>query len=881
MLDHLRYVARSLLRMRQVDGDLNDELAFHVDRETEKYVALGMPPAEARRRALVALGGLEKTKEAHRDRRGSRWLEDAVKDARYSIRALGREPSLAVTAILTLAIAIGANTAIFSAVNAVLLQPLPFGDPSSLVMVGENNPEFKWHMAEAAPANYLDWQARVAGFQDAMAYVDFPQSSTLIVNGEPRLLTVSFVTGNFFAVLGVNPQRGRLFQDQETWESATPVMVLSDRTWRRDFGADPEIVGKTVSLNGIARLVVGIAPRGLAFPWPTVDVWAPMAWQKSQVSATGFRRAHWLRVIARLRPGVSAEQANAQVRGVAANLRAEYPATNKVMDAELVPLLRFLVGDTRLPLQILLAAVGLLLLIACANVGHLLLIRAGSREREVALRVALGAGRLRLARQALTESLMLSLLGGAAGLALGWLGTRTLTALLPAGMLRVVSFGVDWTVVTYVFAVTTACGLLFGTAPAVWTSRRDPNDALKSGGRTSGHSAHLHRWGQRLAVFEVALALLLTVSAALLVRSYAMLQRVDPGFDPHGVLTASIQLPRARLNSAQGVAFFNNLVERLQAVPGVSNAAAVTQLPMTAPGWSSDFSLEGASAGHFSSPLLHRQVTPDYFRTMHVPLLLGRVFTSADRGTASVVVINDAFARQYFKDADPIGQRITFDRVPDSTSTWRTIVGVVGSEHQTTPATPPQIEAFAPIAQESSSQMTIVARTAGDPLSIGPAIRRIVAQLDPQLVVADIKPMSDVYATAIARDRFLMTLLSLFGVVGLVLAVVGVYGVVAQLARSRMREMGIRIALGAQAGSVSWLIVRRGLILTAIGAITGTGVALVATRGLRRLLYGVAPTDPLTFVVVLGALFTATLVASLLPGLKAARVDPTQTLREE
>lgn len=882
MFERLRYRMHALLRGRRLDHELGDELAFHVDRETEKNIAAGMSASEARRRALVAMGGLEKTKEAHRDGRGTRWADDVVADARYAVRGLRRNPGLAAAAILTLALAIGANTAIFSAVNAVLLQPLPFANPSRLVMVGENNPEFNWHMADAAPANYLDWRARVPAFRDAMAYADFPQSATLLGTGSPRLVTSAYVTGNFFSVLGVPAQRGRVFRDDETWSRGAGVVVLSDRLWRDEFRADPSLVGKTVSIDGKDLVVVGIAPRSFAFPWQSVDLWAPLAWQKDQTSKVSFRRAHWLRVVARLREGVTAEQAAAQLTAVATSLKTEYPATNRVMDAELAPLHRFLVGDTRLPLLVLLGSVGLLLLIACANVGNLLLVRAASREREVALRAALGASGPRLVRQALTESLILSVFGGAVGLAIGWWGTRTLGGLVPAGMLRVDRFDIDWPVVGFVIAVTTACGLLFGIAPAAWVSRRDPNDALKSGSRSFGHGAHLHRWGQWLAVTEVAIALLLTIGGGLLVHSYAMLQRVSPGFDPHGVITATIHLPGARYDSSRKiVAFFDDFVSRVRMLPGVSDAGAATHLPLTVPGWSSDFSVQGASAGHFSEPLLHRQVTPDYFRTMRVPLLRGRWFTSADRGPPYVVVINDVFARQYFKDHDPIGQQVAFDRTPSATSTWRTIVGVVGSEHQTTPATPAQIEAFAPITQELSAEMTLVARTAGDPAALGPAIRRVVSDLDPQLAIERIQPMADIQAASMARDRFLMLLLSLFGVVGFVLAAVGVYGVVAQLARGRVREMGIRLALGASVGSVRWLVVRRGLELTLIGLVAGALVALVATRAMARLLYGVAPTDPLTFGIVTLGLLSASLVASWLPGVKAGRVDPVRSLREE
>ncbi|HKW09997.1 MAG TPA: ABC transporter permease [Gemmatimonadaceae bacterium] len=884
MLNRLRYAAAALLGRARVDRDLDDEIAFHIDRETERNVERGLTPDEARRQALVMFGGAERLKEAHRDARGTRWLEDVVSDARYALRGLKRNWALTIAAIGTLALVIGANTAIFSAVDAVLLRPLPFADPDRLVMIGENNREFLWHMADAAPANYLDWRARVPGFSDAMAYADFPLSVTLMVDGAPQLAPAAIVTGNFFSVLGINAEIGRTLRDEETWRGGANVVVISDRLWRRTLGGKASIVGSTISIGGAPATVVGVAPPSFRFPRADVDIWTPISWPKEQVSAISFRRAHWLRVVARLKPGVSAADASVQLRDVAQQLKVEYPVTNRIMEAELAPLHRFLVGDTRLPLLIVLGAVGLLLLIACANVGNLQLVRAASRQREVAVRVALGAGRLRLMRQAFTESLLLAAIGGALGIVLGWLGTRLLVALQPAdgSMVPVAGFTVDWRVAAFVLGISAVCGLLFGLAPAAWSSGRSPNEALAAGGRAGSQSSRVRGWSEKLAVVEVAIALALTVGAGLLVRSYSRLLNVDPGFDSRNVLATSIELPPTRYNTAASTSqFFEQLVARVRAIPGVVNVAAVTQLPLTMPGWSSDFSIEGASAGNFSVSLVHRQVTPDYFQTMRVPLLRGRWFTTADRGAPYVIVINDEFARTYFKGQDPVGQRITFDKTPDSSSTWRTIVGVVGSEHQISPATPPANEAIAPFTQEQSRSMSIIARTSGDPVAIAPAVRRSVSELDPQLAIASIRTMADVRAASMSRDRFLMTLLSLFGVLGFVLAIVGVYGVVAQLARSRTREMGIRIALGARGSAVQWLVVRHGLVITTLGVVIGGAGALLGARVLARVLYGIAPTDAPTFLLVIAALIGAALAASWLPALRSGRVDPVMILRDE
>ena len=883
MLDQLRYVLASLFYRDRMNRGLDDEIAHHIELETRKNIAGGMPPAEAHRQAVLAFGSVQSLREAHQDGRGTRWLSDLAADVRHSFRILARTPALTAAAILTLALAIGADTAIYSAVNAVLVRPLPFRDPQRLVMAGENNKDFLWHMADAAPANYLDWRARVAGFQDAMAYSDFGLNATLVVDGTPRLVSRASVTGNFFSVLGIAQQRGEGFTDADTWGTGPLRVVISDRLWTA-LGRDPGLVGRSIPVDGQPALVVGIAPRGFAFPRPDVDLWTPMGWTKEEVAERPFRRAHWARVIARLKPGVSVETANAQLVAVAEQLKVEYPETNRIMEAELVPLHRFLAGDTRLPLLVLMGAVSLLLLIACANVASLSLILAAARSRETAIRAALGAGRGRLVRQALAESLVLSGSGGVAGLGLGWVGTRVLSMLLPpdGSLLPVDTVSLDWRVALYAALVSVACGLLFGIAPALWASQRAPGDALASSSRGASANVQVRRWGARLAIAEVAIALALSVAAGLLVRSYGKLQGVDPGFDPTNVLAVSIELPGNRYADGPPIRqFFEQLLERVRGFPGVSDVAAVTRLPLTEPGWSSSFSIAGASGGNFNASVLHRQVTADYFRTMRVPLREGRAFTTADAGPPYVVVVNDVFARRYFTGADPVGQRICFDEKPDSNSTWRTIIGVVGSEHQVTPGTPPDIEVIAPFTQETSHAMAVVARTQGDPMVLAPLVRRAVGELDPELAITRIETMSEVRSVSMARDRFLMTLVSMFGILGVALAVVGVYGVLAELARERMREMGIRIALGAEARAVQWLIVRRGLVFGSAGVGLGLVLALVGSRGLSRLLFGVSPLDLVTFAAVAVTLLAGTLVASWLPAWRSGRIDPIAILREE
>ena len=874
---------RALLRPRSTEKALDDEIQFHIEQETEKNTRLGMSREEARRQALVQFGGLTQAREAHHDVYAARPVEDFVADARYTMRTMRRTPALAAAAILTLALGVGANTAIFSAVNAVILRPLPFPNPDQLYMVWEENPEKGWDKQVAAPANMLDWREQVGAFADVMGYTDLFGTSILSGDGDPSVVTPALATGNFFSVLGVRAALGRTFTDAETWSTGQNVAVLSHRLWRDRFRSDPGVVGRTIQLDGTAVQVVGVMPAGFAFPNEQIDLWQPWAWSPGQRQQISFRRAHYVSVIARVKPGVAQETANAQLQAVVKRLQRDYPATNTFMGAGITPLHEFLVGDTRLPLLVLLAAVGLLLLIACANVGNLMLVKASGREREAALRLALGAGRRRLVRQALTESLVMALLGGAAGVALGWWGTRALQAMQPAGMLRVSSFDFDWVVLGYVLAITTVSALLFGIAPALWSSRRLPLDALKEGGRGGSDSRRVRRWGERLVVAEVALALMLSIGAGLLVRSLLQLRNVDAGFDPNGVLAVKLSLPSGRYDTgAKATTFFLGLEERLRGIPGVQGAGGVSQLSLTSSGYTSDFTIAGWPGGKYGSEVVHRRVTTDYFKVMKTPILAGRAFTADDRADGpQVIIINEAFARKHFQGEDPIGKRVTFDRIPDSTSTWNTIVGVVKSQHQTKLSLEPQIEAFEPLAQSPTGGMSMVLRTAGDPASLGPAVRRAVAEIDPTLAIESMRTMHEVRAQSLARERFLTTLLLLFASVGLALAVVGVYGVMAQMARRRIREMGIRLALGAQANDVRWLVVRNGLKVVATGLVIGTAGALLATRAMQTLLFGVASKDPLTFLSVPVVLVLTALIATWMPAMAASRADPATALRAE
>ncbi|HSA56210.1 MAG TPA: ABC transporter permease [Gemmatimonadaceae bacterium] len=897
MSDHIRSGVRRLFDLAartpgQVRREVDDEVALHLELRIRQLEARGYTPEAARAEALRRMGGsIDEVRHrlqhsaAHREHRlrARERMSDFMRDVRRSLRGLARRPTFAVVAILTLALGIGANAAIYTVLHAVVLRPLPFRDPERLVMLWEEHAERGWYKQDAAPANMLDWREQVAAFEDVAAYPSFESSTTLMQEGRTELLSAMEVTGNFFSVLGVPALTGRTFTVAETWATGERIVMISERLWRTRFAADPGLVGRSIELGGRPAQVIGVVPSSFAFPGRDPDVWFRTGWAPDDRSQVWFRRAHWLDVIARLRPGVAPQEAEAQLEVVVSRLERDYPETNRGMGAGLTPLHEFLVGDTRGPLLVLQGAVLLLLIIACANVGNLLLVRAADREREAVLRLALGASRGRVVREALIDSVALSALGGLAGLVLGAWGTKALVALQPERMLPVGDIHLNTSVVLFVLAITILSAVLFGVAPAAWSGLRAPADALKEGGRSST-SRSVRRWGNALVVGEVAIALLMAVGAGLLMRSFWQLQRVDPGVDVAGVLSTTLALPPGRFDSAAKVrGYHDGLLQRVRGLPGVESAAIVSELPMTARGWSSDFSVEGRPPRDHAVEVVHREISPDYHRVMRVPLVAGRTFSDTDRGDAPLVVlINEALADRYFSGESPLGRRIAFDRVPDSTSVWRTIVGVVGNEHQEELEQAPRPEFFAPYAQDQvRSRMPLVVRTSGDAAALEGPLRRLVAELDPSVAIAWVRPMTVVRDRALARQRFIMTLVLVFGAVGLALAIVGVYGIMAQVAARRTREIGIRVALGASTSRVQWLVVRHGLRLVVAGIVLGAGVALAATGLLRALLFGVSPSDPVTFAAVAALLVAATLAASWVPAWRASRVDPAITLRSE
>lgn len=808
-------------------------------------------------------------------------MDGALLDLRFALRAIGRNPGFAAVVALVLALGIGANTAIFSLVNAALLRLLPVREPERLVAIRESNPEKGWVHETAAPANMLDWREGVAAFQDVAAHGGVG-TSTLTDLGEPEVVRSVQVTGNFFQVLGVEAALGRTFREEETWAGA-PTVILSDGFWARRFGRDPSVLGRMLMLDGVAHEVVGVMPPGLTFPAHELDVWTPTQWDPSWRTQVFFRRAHWMNAIARLRPGVTLEQANAELQVVVRRLQQEYPETNRVMGAGIYPLHQFLTAEIRAPLLVLQGGVLLLLLAACANVGNLLLVRAAGRRREMAVRAALGAGTARNVRLALTESLLLSVLGGVAGFAVGLIAVRASAGLLPAELAPVEGAVLDPRVLAFALATTLLAGLAFGAVPALAGTRVELTDALKEGARGGTASRRTVRGGHVLVAVEVALALVLVLGAGLLTRSFMALREVDPGFRSEDRISARISLPPVKYDVPEKAwAFYDGLLERLASSPGVRAVGVARMLPLTGTSYTSDFVAEGWAPGEFGAEVAHQSVSPSYFEAMGIPLLRGRPLQSTDRAdTEPVLLINEALARRYFPDEDPIGKRIAFDRRPGPGTKWWRVVGVVGDTRQREIATAPQIEVYKTYWQDPARALVVVVHGTRPERELVRALRDAVASLDADIPLADVRPLEQIYAEALSRDRLLLVLIGAFGGLALVLAVLGVYGVASQAALQRTQEIGIRIALGARGSDVLRLVVLQALVPVGAGVLLGLAAGLIAMRLMEGVLFEVEPTDPVTFLVVPLVLAAAAIIASWLPARSAMRADAVAALRAE
>ncbi|HKP85374.1 MAG TPA: ABC transporter permease [Blastocatellia bacterium] len=800
-----------------------------------------------------------------------------LQDLRYGLRMFLKKPGFAVVVAVTLALGIGANTAIFSVVNAVLLRPLPYRQPDRLVAIWETNPIKGWTDAPAAPANFYDWEEQNEVFEGMAAYST--GSYTLTGKDEPERVRGLSVTGNIFSVVGVEAALGRGLLPEETWEGKSQVAVLSNALWKRRFGEDAGIIGQTISIDGQSYTVVGVMPDGFYFPSKEIELWVPWGFNPTQIPK--FRRPHFARVVARLKSGVTREQARANMDTIASRLEQQYPGTNTKMGVGLGPLREWIVSDTKEPLLILLGAVGFILLIACANIANLLLARSAARTKEVAIRTALGAGRLRLVRQLLTESLLISVVGGALGLLLAVWGRDLLLAFSPGNIPRFDEISIDGRVFGFTLGVTILTTLIFGLIPALASSKVDLTLSLKEGGQ-KGSSAQHNRARSLFVVLEIAFALVLLIGAGLMIKSFLRLQQVHPGFNTENLLTLRVSLPESKYKEGQqATAFFEQAMERIKHLPGVTDVGATSLLPLKGTSWTSDFTIEGRPPEEYGKEVRHKEVTPNYFRAMGVPLVKGRVFADSDtKDSPVVIVINETLARRFFADEDPIGKRLKFSK-PEVEDTWVTIAGVVGDEKDEGLGVEVRPEIYQPQSQNPQSGMDIVARTAIDPRGLISAVRGEIWALDKDVPVYAIRTMNEVLYDSVARERFTMLLLAAFAGVALILSAVGIYGVMNYSVAQRTHEIGIRMALGAEGPDVLKMILRHGMALTATGLGLGLAGAFALTRLMASLLYQVSATDSVTFVAISVILAGVALGACFVPARRATKVDPMIALRYE
>ncbi len=811
-------------------------------------------------------------------------------DLRFALRQIAKSPAFALTTILTIGLGIGATTAIFSLVNTVLLRPLPFPNPDRLIAAGSVNdrrPTAPSSFNAASYPDFFDWRTQSHSFEGLAAYRD--SGFTLTGKGEPKHLSGQIVTGNFFGVLGIPPAMGRGVGIEDE-KIGTHVVVLSHQLWQTALGSPKDIVGQAITLDNVSYTVIGVMPGGFGFP---IQNPAPMLWTSSADDAfdpggdpmTSQRGAHLLDVVGRLKPGVSAEQATADLTLIAKNLSNEYPDSNRhFTGAKVIPQLEALVGDTRPALRILFAAVMLVLLIACANVAGLLLARGSRRRPEIAVRTAMGASRPQILRQMLVESLLLSLCGGLAGVAISALVLRGLVRLVPENLPRIDQVGVDATVVTFSIAVSLVTGLLFGVLPAWRMARTDPAMALRDGTRTASAGRGRHRLQNALVIAETAVGLLLLIGSGLLIRSFIHVLQVDPGFDPRNVLTANLALPDSRYSRDQQIQFYDELTTKLRSLPGVLSASAAWPLPLGPFGVQVSFDIEGRPLPPGERNTAFVSVAePGYFQSMRIPLLRGRDFSATDDSKANpVVIISQSMANKFFPGEDPIGKHITpglTDGVVKEVP--REIVAVVGDvkTRRLTEEIAPQH--YLPLGQAMVGLPSLVIRTAVDPVSLVPAVRSQVAQMDKNLALFNVHTMDSVVGQSAAQQRFQATLLSCFAAMALLLSAVGLYGLLSYLVVQRTLEIGVRIALGAQRRDVMGMILGRGVTLAVGGLAIGIVASVALTRFVRGLLFGVQPLDVLTFVGVSSVLLLVSLLASSAPAYRAARLDPIKTLRDQ
>ncbi len=814
-------------------------------------------------------------------------METIIQDIKFGLRMLLKSPSLSIVATIALALGIGANTAIFSVVNAVLLRPLPFPDSESLVALFETDLQRGSMQGSYSYPNFFDLRAQNTSFERVASY----HSGDFIMTGrgEPARLQGAVVTADLFPLLGVAPIMGRTFLPDEDKPSANGrVVILSQQLFQQRFNSDPSLLNQPITLDGISFTVVGVMPASFEFPIQNepVELWTTIAGDASgKTPVTDQRGAHFLRVVGRLKPNVTHEQAQADSTAIAARLEQQYPDTNTHKGFRLQPALAALVGDVRPALLVLLGAVACVLLIACANVANLLLARATVRHKEMAIRSALGASRARVIRQLLTESILLSLVGGAVGLLLAVWWSDLLVALGKEDIPRAVHVAIDWRVLGFTFGVAILTGLIFGMVPAFHSSKTELVESLKEGGRSGSEGARRNRMRSVVVVGELAVAVVLLVIAGLLIQSLWRLQNVNSGLQPDNVLTYNIVLPETRYNSDKQSQFFIDLKTRLESSPGVQSASAIYPLPLSGDRFSISFQIEGREVARKDEPSGDFFTAGvGYFRTMGIPIVKGRDFDHRDQhGSTPVIIITEEFARQYFPNEDPIGKRIHpgISSIEGEDSTMREIVGVVGDVRNRTLNTEPRPAYYVPQTQVPFSQMVVVAKTTTEPHSLVSGMTKEVAAMDPDLPLFGVQTMREYLSASVATPRFNTTLLSIFAGVALVLTLVGLYGVMSYSVAQRTNELGIRLALGAQSRDVLLMIVKQGSLLILCGLGIGLLGAFAASRVVASLLFGVTAKDPFTFAAVAVLLALVGLMACYIPARRATKVDPMNALRCE
>jgi len=797
-----------------------------------------------------------------------------LQEVRFAARSLWKRPGFSVVVVLTLALGVGANTAVFSVINAVLLRPLPYRDADRVVTLWQNNTKAGIAQNGVSPANFMDWSEQTSSFE-AIAGIE-PSGFSLVGDGEPERFRASLVTSGFFQVTGTEALLGRTLTDEDYQPGNERVVVLAHGLWQRRFGGDRSIVGRKLILNGQPYVVAGVMPPEFQLPADR-EIWAPRVLSESQRQNRGA--AYW-NVVARLTQGTTVAQAREEMNGIAARLAAQYPETNGGMGATVVPLFEQLTGQIRSALWVLAAAVGFVLLIACVNVANLFLVRGAEREREFAIRRALGAERLRLVRQTLTESLLLVLVGGASGVLLAsWL-VKLIPALSSERIPRVEYVSMDLRVVLFACGVSLVTAIIFGLVPAIQFWRHDIQGTLKESGRSTSTPVR-QRVRKILVIGEVAVAVVLLTGAGLLLRSFMRLVQVDPGFSKERVLALQVFLPRNYDQREKMISFFDQSIEKIKGVPGIEAAAVIATPPFIELDQDAEFNVVGRPAPpQGSAPAaFYAPVSSEYLNALSIPLKKGRFFTNFDTADAPpVVVINETMARRYFPNEEPVGQRLT---VMFGSSQVREIVGVIGDVHHNGLHAEPRAEMFVPHQQSASAHMTFLVRTTTEPSSQLAAVKRAIREVNPNQTFSLTATMEELISDSLKERRFNLFLLGLFAAIALLLATIGIYGSISYTTRQRTNEIGVRIALGAQSRDVLRLIVGQGIGLTLVGVAIGLGAALVLTRAIKSLLFGVSPTDPLTFLAISVLLLLTALVASLIPARRATKVDPLVALRSE